>query len=132
MIAFNTHSVIFHYLIKIHSIRDKNTLSTIESIGNLALNRFPNKKVSKYFLGPPRDMSFKHLHYTSTCLSSILVQMSLHLRNLDLVENRMNMQFVHVHVYIAYYTSKSGIWLVISRVASYFHEPKASANTAYE
>ena len=34
--------------------------------------------------------------------------------------------------YIAYYTSKSGIWLVISRVASYFHEPKASANTAYE
>ena len=35
-------------------------------------------------------------------------------------------------VYIAYYTSKSGIWLVISRVASYFHEPKASANTAYE
>ena len=32
----------------------------------------------------------------------------------------------------AYYTSKSGIWLVISRVASYFHEPKASANTAYE
>ena len=35
-------------------------------------------------------------------------------------------------IYIAYYTSKSGIWLVISRVASYFHEPKASANTAYE
>ena len=34
--------------------------------------------------------------------------------------------------YIAYYTSKSGIWLVISQVASYFHEPKASANTAYE
>ena len=34
--------------------------------------------------------------------------------------------------YITYYTSKSGIWLVISRVASYFHEPKASANTAYE
>ena len=33
---------------------------------------------------------------------------------------------------IAYYMSKSGIWLVISRVASYFHEPKASANTAYE
>ena len=33
---------------------------------------------------------------------------------------------------IAYYTSKSGIWLVISRVASYFHEPEASANTAYE
>ena len=32
---------------------------------------------------------------------------------------------------ITYYTSKSGIWLVISRVASYFHEPKASANTAY-
>ena len=28
---------------------------------------------------------------------------------------------------IAYYTSKSGIWLVISRVASYFHEPEASA-----
>ena len=24
-------------------------------------------------------------------------------------------------VNIAYYTSKSGIWLVISRVASYFH-----------
>ena len=37
-----------------------------------------------------------------------------------------------VRIYIAYYTSKSGIWLVISRVASYFHEPKASANTAYE
>ena len=35
-------------------------------------------------------------------------------------------------IYIAYYTSKSGICLVISRVASYFHEPKASANTAYE
>ena len=35
-------------------------------------------------------------------------------------------------VYIAYYTSKSGIWRDISRVASYFHEPKASANTAYE
>ena len=35
-------------------------------------------------------------------------------------------------IYIAYYTSKSGIWLVISRVASYFHEPKASPNTAYE
>ena len=26
---------------------------------------------------------------------------------------------VHI-IYIAYYTSKSGIWLVISRVASYF------------
>ena len=24
---------------------------------------------------------------------------------------------------ISYFTSKSGIWLVISRVASYFHEP---------
>ena len=35
-------------------------------------------------------------------------------------------------IYIAYYMSKSGIWLVISRVASYFHEPEASANTAYE
>ena len=35
-------------------------------------------------------------------------------------------------IYIAYYMSKSGIWLVISRVASYFHEPKASANTAYK
>ena len=35
-------------------------------------------------------------------------------------------------IYITYYTSKSGIGLVISRVASYFHEPKASANTAYE
>ena len=35
-------------------------------------------------------------------------------------------------IYIAYCTSKSGIWLVISRVASYFHEPEASANTAYE
>ena len=33
---------------------------------------------------------------------------------------------------IAYYTSISGIWLVISRVVSYFHEPKASAKTAYE
>ena len=32
----------------------------------------------------------------------------------------------------SYFTSKSGIWLVISRVASYFHEPEASANTAYE
>ena len=32
----------------------------------------------------------------------------------------------------AYYMSKSGIWLVISRVVSYFHEPKASANTAYK
>ena len=28
-----------------------------------------------------------------------------------------------------YFTSKSGIWLVISRVASYFHEPEASAIT---
>ena len=36
------------------------------------------------------------------------------------------------YVYMTYYTSKSGIWLVISRVASYFHKPKASANTAYE
>ena len=36
------------------------------------------------------------------------------------------------YIYIAYYTSKSGIWRDISRVASYFHEPKASANTAYE
>ena len=35
-------------------------------------------------------------------------------------------------IYIVYYTSRSGIWLVILRVASYFHEPKASANTAYE
>ena len=35
-------------------------------------------------------------------------------------------------IYITYYTSKSGIWLVTSRVVSYFHEPKASANTAYE
>ena len=35
-------------------------------------------------------------------------------------------------IYIAYYTSKSGIWLIISRVASYFHELEASANTAYE
>ena len=33
---------------------------------------------------------------------------------------------------ISYFTSKSGIWLVISRVESYFHEPEASANTAYE
>ena len=33
---------------------------------------------------------------------------------------------------ISYFTSKSGIWLVISRVVSYFHEPEASANTAYE
>ena len=39
--------------------------------------------------------------------------------------------YTHI-IYIAYYTSKSGIWLVISRVASYFHEPKVSANTAYE
>ena len=37
-----------------------------------------------------------------------------------------------VYINIAYYTSKSGIWLVVSRVASYFHEPEASANTAYE
>ena len=37
-----------------------------------------------------------------------------------------------VHIYIAYYMSKSGIWLVISRVEYYNHEPKASANTAYE
>ena len=37
-----------------------------------------------------------------------------------------------VYIYIAYYTSKSGIWLVISRVAPYLHEPEASANTAYE
>ena len=33
---------------------------------------------------------------------------------------------------ITYYMSKRGIWLVISRVASYFHEPEVSANTAYE
>ena len=39
---------------------------------------------------------------------------------------------VSVYIYIFYYTSKGGLWLVISRVASYFHEPKASANTAYE
>ena len=36
------------------------------------------------------------------------------------------------YIYIAYYKSKSVIMLVISRVASYFYEPKASANTAYE
>ena len=41
-------------------------------------------------------------------------------------------RFRVIYIIIAYYTSKSGIWLVISRVASYFHEPKASANTAYE
>ena len=40
--------------------------------------------------------------------------------------------FSSTDIYIAYYTSKTGIWLVIARVASYFHEPKASANTAYE
>ena len=33
-------------------------------------------------------------------------------------------------VNIAYYTSRSGIWLVISRLASYFYEPEATANTA--
>ena len=38
----------------------------------------------------------------------------------------------YCYLYIAYYTSKSGIWLVLSQVASYFHEPKASANTTYE
>ena len=36
------------------------------------------------------------------------------------------------YIYIAYYTSKSGIWLVISRVVSYFYEPEANANIAYE
>ena len=41
--------------------------------------------------------------------------------------------YIYIYnIYIAYYMSKSGIWLVISRVVSYFHEPKASANTAYE
>ena len=39
---------------------------------------------------------------------------------------------IHVYIYITYYTRKSGIWLVISRVASYFQEPKVSVNTAYE
>ena len=40
---------------------------------------------------------------------------------------------VHIHnVYMTYCTSKSGIWRDISWVVSYFHEPKASANTAYE
>ena len=39
---------------------------------------------------------------------------------------------VRILYIISYFTSKSGIWLVISRVASYFHEPEASANTAYE
>ena len=33
-----------------------------------------------------------------------------------------------VYINIVYY--KSGIWLVISPVASYFHKPEASANTA--
>ena len=42
-----------------------------------------------------------------------------------------NMKY-RINIYLAYYTSKSGIWLVISRVASYFHEPEASANTAHE
>ena len=44
----------------------------------------------------------------------------------------MQFGFNKVYIYIAYYTSKSGIWRDISRVVSYFHEPKASANTAYE
>ena len=39
---------------------------------------------------------------------------------------------VGIHIYITYYTSNSGIRLVISRVALYFHEPKAIANRAYE
>ena len=39
---------------------------------------------------------------------------------------------IRYRINIAYYMSKSGIWLVISRVASYFHERKANANTAYE
>ena len=42
------------------------------------------------------------------------------------------LDILYMYIYMTYYTRKSGIWLVISRVASYFHEPKASANTAYE
>ena len=35
--------------------------------------------------------------------------------------------FLVYTVYKTYCTSKSGIWRAISRVAAYFHEPKASA-----
>ena len=45
---------------------------------------------------------------------------------------RYLVMFMETRDIISYFTSKSGIWLVISRVASYFHEPEASANTAYE
>ena len=45
---------------------------------------------------------------------------------------RYLVMFMETRDIISYFTSKSGIWLVISRVASYFHEPEASAKTAYE
>ena len=37
-----------------------------------------------------------------------------------------------IYIIKTYYTSQNGIWRVISRVASYVHETKASANTAFE
>ena len=49
----------------------------------------------------------------------------------DRLRNRAELGIRTEHI-ISYFTSKSGIWLVISRVVSYFHEPEASANTAYE
>ena len=48
------------------------------------------------------------------------------------LNERMGIRNRRTYNIISYFTSKSGIWLVISRVTSYFHEPGASANTAYE
>ena len=55
-----------------------------------------------------------------------------HARGLRNSSYAVNLTYETYRHTISYFTSKSGIWLVISRVASYFHEPEASANTAYE
>ena len=69
-----------------------------------------------------KRQSSKHVYYTSMTAELLLPVLASEQGNV----------IGSVRIYIAYYTSKSGIWLVISRVAPYFHEPKASANTAYE
>ena len=43
-----------------------------------------------------------------------------------------SIEISHDILYKTYYMSQSGIWRIISRVASYFHEAKPSANTAFD
>ena len=72
------------------------------------------------------DSMFYHYQFVNLMTDSSMYSFIL-------CSNFFNKKHYNVCMYsIAYYTSKSGIWLVISRVASYFHEPEASTNTAYE